>query len=313
MTSRNWIFTSYKTDTNFDFSDHEQVRYAIWQKEACPTTGREHWQGYIEFNNGYRMAYLKNILQDQQAHCQIRRGTREQARDYCRKDLSRIEGPFEYGQFDKGGQGQRNDLRAQAQIIKDIQRENPKTALQVIADRHPEYILKYARGVQTLLQALPQAKRTEETKCILVVGPPGVGKSTWVRNNYPDAFWKQSGTRQWWDGYSGEDTVVLDEFKGWIPATTFNQIVGNASECRVEVKGGTTQFTSKLVICISNFSPREWWSEERVVFRSIERRFSQTIYFNSNCGERNGEWYYEIERYNTFGEFEQQHFEREYV
>ena len=317
MTSRNWLFTSYKTEENFDFSENESVRYAIWQKEKCPTTNREHWQGYIEFNNGYRMAYVKNILRDGAAHLEQRRGTREQARDYCSKEESRLEGPFIYGEFEKGGQGQRNDLRAQAEIIKDIHRENPKTSLQVIAERHPEFILKYARGVQTLLQNLPQATRTEETKCILIVGPPGTGKSTWVRNNYPGSFWKQSGTHQWWDGYKGEETVVLDEFKGWIPATTFTQIVGNANECRVEIKGGTTQFTAKLVICISNFSPREWWEEGKVVFRAIERRFHEIIFFDSSCGLRRGddgdEWFYSIERFKTWSDFEEQHWERQYV
>lgn len=312
MSLRNWCFTSYKTETNFDFSEDESVKYAIWQKERCPTTNREHWQGYIEFTKTCRISHVKKVLGDNSAHCEPRRGTREEAREYCRKEESRMEGPFEYGDFGEGGQGKRSDLRAQALIIKDIQRENPKTAMQVIADRHPEFILKYARGVQTLLQNLPQAKRTEETKCLLVVGPPGTGKSTYVRNNYPEAFWKQSGTRQWWDGYGGEEVVVLDEFKGWIPATTFTQIVGNSSECRVEVKGGIIQFTSRLMVCISNFSPREWWSEERVCFRAIERRLSEVLYFSSNCGERNGEWYYEIERYKSFSDFEQQHFEREY-
>lgn len=317
MSLRNWLFTSFKTETNFDFSEHESVRYAIWQKERCPTSGREHWQGYIEFNIKCRMSHLKKVLGDQAAHCEGRRGTREQARDYCSKEESRLEGPFLYGVFEEGGQGARNDLRAQAQIIKDIQRESPKTALQVIADRHPEFILKYARGVTTLLQALPQTKRTQETKCLLIVGPPGTGKSTWVRNNYPDAFWKQAGTHQWWDGYQGEETVVLDEFKGWIPATTFTQIVGNANECRVEIKGGTTQFVASLVICISNFSPREWWDEGKVIFRAVERRFSEILYFNSSCGLRRGddgdEWHYDIERFKDWSSFEETHIDRQYV
>jgi len=89
------------------------VRYAIWQREICPDTGRVHWQGYIEFASPQRPTALKTAigvrrgdqrqrpLRSGEIHWERRRGTREQARDYCRKQESRDprdgSGPFEWG------------------------------------------------------------------------------------------------------------------------------------------------------------------------------------------------------------------------
>ena len=45
-------------------------------------------------------------------------------------------------------------------------------------------------------------------------GPSGTGKSRFVAARWPDAFWKAPESK-WWDGYSGHETVVLDDFKDY--------------------------------------------------------------------------------------------------
>lgn len=40
-------------------------------------------------------------------------------------------------------------------------------------------------------------------------GPTGTGKSRSVRERFPDAFIKSNDV--WWDGYSGEATVIIEE------------------------------------------------------------------------------------------------------
>jgi hypothetical protein len=40
-------------------------------------------------------------------------------------------------------------------------------------------------------------------------GKTGTGKSKHVRNKYPDAFIKSNDV--WWDGYAGEETVIIEE------------------------------------------------------------------------------------------------------
>lgn len=325
MSRRNFLFTSYKTDTNFDFAEHESVKYAIWQKERCPTTKRLHWQGYIEFNKTVRVPEVRRVLNDPGVHCEARRGEREDAKEYCSKEDTRVEGPFEYGVFDEGGQGKRSDIRAKAQIIKDFHRENPKTTLQRLAQEHPEIILQYARGVTTLIGALDNKKRNEETKCLLILGPPGVGKSYWVGKNFPDAYWKPRSTEAWWDGYEGDETVVIDEFKGWIQHSVITQLIGNSNPTKVNIKGGTKEFLAKRVIIISNFSPREWYDNQKTSLPALLRRFSQVLYFRAKHpvfdddgqplrdSEGNQVFTNEIEEYQSFSDFEDIHPEVQYI
>lgn len=93
--------------------DPQRVRYALWQREIAPETGRQHWQGYIEFLAPCKgTAILKAVgvrrgdqrlreLRRGEIHWERRRGTREEARDYCKKQDTRDprdgSGPFEWG------------------------------------------------------------------------------------------------------------------------------------------------------------------------------------------------------------------------
>lgn len=90
---------------------HNQVRYIIFQVEKCPDTGRLHLQGYIELYRQFRLKGLKTLLDCNEAHCEPRRGTREEAMEYCKKEDSRLEeedekgipaGPFEAGMTNPG-------------------------------------------------------------------------------------------------------------------------------------------------------------------------------------------------------------------
>ena len=114
---RNYCFTLHKeTLPTLEFP--EDVRYAIWQTEKCPETGRLHYQGYLELAKPMRIVAVKNLLpQLEGAHFEPRRGTRDQARDYCRKAETKIDGPWEHGDFGAGGQGCRTDLLAVKEAI----------------------------------------------------------------------------------------------------------------------------------------------------------------------------------------------------
>lgn len=94
--ARSWIATVYKDPVEFrEQLDANYIKYGIWQQERCPTTGRLHLQCYFEFKKPMRMRAVKGALGDATAHVEPRRGTREDAREYCRKEESRVDGPWE--------------------------------------------------------------------------------------------------------------------------------------------------------------------------------------------------------------------------
>lgn len=94
---------------------HARLRYFICQREVCPETSRIHWQAYGEFNSPVKWTAVFSAIRvrrgDQrfvelrrgEVHVERRRGRRDQARDYCRKQESRDprqdSGPFEFGTF----------------------------------------------------------------------------------------------------------------------------------------------------------------------------------------------------------------------
>lgn len=98
MARNHWVFTINNPEEDADsllerLMNNDMVRYVIFQKEKGEN-GTEHYQGYLELRRNQRMSFIKRMMP--RAHLEQRRGTREQARDYARKEETRIEGPWEY-------------------------------------------------------------------------------------------------------------------------------------------------------------------------------------------------------------------------
>lgn len=110
--ARNYVFTVFVEEENghddafaaAESSATGPIRYVCWQLERAPDTGRLHLQGYVEFFKPQRLRAAQQALRAPTAHLEKRRGTRDQARDYCRKEESRVQGPWEAGKW-IGGQG----------------------------------------------------------------------------------------------------------------------------------------------------------------------------------------------------------------
>ncbi len=98
--------------------DEKYVYYLTFQREKCPTSGKEHWQGYVELKDKFSLKKVKEILGDESAHLEIRKGTQKQATDYCHKtDTSINDEYFEHGV--PKSQGCRNDLDNIVDAIED--------------------------------------------------------------------------------------------------------------------------------------------------------------------------------------------------
>lgn len=85
--SRSWVYTL----NNYTDHDIESLRALpedrivvhICAKEVAPTTGTPHLQGYIRFQKPARFSWLSNRFPG--IHVEPRRGTEEQAFEYCKK------------------------------------------------------------------------------------------------------------------------------------------------------------------------------------------------------------------------------------
>jgi hypothetical protein len=105
---RHWLFTVWvDTDLPGDswslhhFDDCPDLVYGCGQLEEAPDTGRLHFQIYTEWSKSLRFseAAARLNLRKSEYHAEDRKGSRDQARDYCLKLESRSAPPYEYGSW----------------------------------------------------------------------------------------------------------------------------------------------------------------------------------------------------------------------
>jgi len=235
-----------------------------------------------------------------------------QARDYCMKDDTRVEGPWVYG--DEPAQGKRSDLAGVKRAL-DEGADDSQIAESFFSDwvRYNKSFAAYRE-----LRVKP---RDFQTRCTVLWGPPGSGKTTRAQHEAgPDAYWlsNSGGSIQWWQRYRGQKHVVIDEFKGWLkyldllrlidhspllvqvmplvptPSLTrrwgrirlsaavfsvFVLVLLRASAsiplmARTQVKGGDAHFLAEHIWILSNDPPDMWYQEG---LRALKRRFEAPI------------------------------------
>lgn len=283
MSSRNWCFT-INNPTNNELQFNDNVRFCVWQKERG-TEGTEHLQGYIELRSPRRLSYLKSLFE--RGHFETRKGTRQQAIDYCKKEDSRIEGPWIHGE-ENSRQGERTDLD-------EIKRKIDQGATEsTIADEHFAVWCRNFRAFERY-KRIKTTNRTWNTDVTMLIGPPGCGKSKYCIDKYPDAYWKQRS--EWWDGYDGNDSVVLDDFYGWIPFDTLLRVM-DRYPLLVETKGGQTNFLAKSICITSNKWPTKWYKNGDI--RALFRRVEKWIVWNERGNKMEFENGQESEAYSHF-------------
>lgn len=226
----------------------------------------------------YRLNAVKQLLQCPKMHLEGRLGTRDQARDYCMKEDTRCDGPWEYGVWSGKSQGRRTDLANACQLIK-------TGGLAPLVEEHPEMFVKYSRGMKELDFMYRQAVSKcadREVKTVVLWGPTGTGKTKAAMSFGKSKTWYKldmsaSGSTLWWDGYQGEDVLIMDDFYGWIPHGKLLNIL-DRYPLRLDVKGSHVWAAWKWVIITSNKEPSSWYLEGSN-FSALERRLTVVHHF----------------------------------
>ena len=275
MTSRNWCLTL----NNFTPEEEEilkepkeWIKFVVYQVEKGES-GTVHLQGYIETNGGVRMSKMKRMLE--RGHWEQRLGSRAQALTYCSKEDSRVRGPYLIGlsQEELTSFLNKTPKSTDLNLIKD-KIKNGASELDV-ADAHFGSWVRYYKAFERY-RCLNTKKRTTIDKVIIIVGPTGTGKSRFCMEQYPNAYWKQRSN--WWCGYSGESTIIIDEFYGWLPFDVLLRLC-DRYPLLLETKGGQCQCVATTIVITSNHHPGTWYKNSYV--ESLYRRFTNIIYMPS--------------------------------
>lgn len=264
MSNRHWCITFFKKPL---VSKDERIRYAIYGKETCPSTGRVHWQSYVELNKPCRIAGLKKLFGDDTLHAEIRKGSREEARDYCKKDNDFTE----MGKWITG-QGHRTDLDS---IIKELQNEKKLNELII---EQPGTYCRYRNGLKDISAVVTKSKRRNfrKVEVILLTGPTGCGKTRFAMEEMKDQGYKICGSNlAWWQDYEGEECILIDEYDNDIKVTELLNIL-DGYELRLNVKGSHTYANWNKVYITTNLKPEELHRNAKPAHRdALFRRITQ--------------------------------------
>lgn len=231
--ARDWCFTSFDTDKELEF-EKDSVRYIIYGREKCPKTGREHYQGYAIFKRTCRMPKAKVwIGGGDGVHLESRRGSRDQARDYCRKDGD----VFEWGKFDG--------------MTKEELFDQP---ISYLKENHKEFYCRYHRGLEKL--NVTQGPKWRDVECTLIYGGSGKGKTRYVMEM--DDVYKIDRPYRWFDFYEGHDILCIDDFALGEMARGFFLNLLDGYRLRLETKGGFVFANWTKVFVTSNYDMDGW-------------------------------------------------------
>jgi len=269
------------------------LAYAVCQLERAPETGRRHLQGYVEFSGTVRFARLQKVLAG--VHFEQRRGTRDQAREYCRKSESRDLGPWEFGSWKPPVRASRDrelpSCTSNAAVYDKIRDDiiSRKTQKEIASDNFSVWCRHY-RAFDRFegMTALP---RTVAPEVYILAGLPGTGKSTFARTLAPDEQIYDKAPSKWWDGYTpyyhdvggtvvGHKVVVFDDYAGSLAWTDW-KLLCDRYKYQPEIKGGHILFNSPIVIFTTNRDPVHWykWEFDPSAHLAMKRRVTHWIIF----------------------------------
>lgn len=232
------------------------LTYLIFGRE-CQST--QHLQGYLELSKKTSLSTLKKFLT--RAHWEKAKGTPTQASDYCKKD-----GDFEESGTLSVGQGHRTDLLEIKEKI-----ENGAKELE-IADQHFSQWVVYRRSFQAY-STLISKKRNWETRTHVYWGKTGTGKTRFVWDQVMDSSVWTPGDYKWFDGYSGQSIVIIDDYRGEYPLQLLLKLL-DRYPMQVPIKGGFTQWAPKKIYITSNIHPNDWYlAADRYSVSAMFRRF----------------------------------------
>lgn len=283
MTARVAIVTTFRDGEDWkEIFRQNPIECFAGQREICPTTGNWHWHCFVRFNQAKRKAAFQKYVNDDVANVTFKVDTdgwdEHRMFNYCQKPETYIEGTrFKFGVLSK--QGKRSDLQ---QACDDIIRTGN---MECLINENPQMIVKYHKGFEKLISiAKTSEKRNWEMDVRIYWGKSGTGKTRRAYDEFGyDNIYCKPCDNKWWDGYKGQPVVLLDEFD---PMTNHEYFSINLMKrlldrypMEVEVKGGTLNFCSKIIIITSNKCPGKWFEHyDAEDVAAIRRRFKSIIH-----------------------------------
>lgn len=232
---RNVCFTMFDFKINeLQEKLQEACTYYVIGKERCPNTGKRHLQGYCEFKNPRKP---KKVLGE--CHFETRKGTAEEAANYCKKE----ENFLEWGTISR--QGTRSDIDTVRDWV------NKGETMHYITQNATSYqSMKCAELIHKYIKP-----KSRNPRVWWIYGPSGTGKTELAYELAGEEAYCYGDTGDFWDGYQGETNIIFDDLRpNDIKFNVLLRLLGKFP-ARVNVKGTSMAFKGET-ICIT--APFHW-------------------------------------------------------
>lgn len=267
--ARGWCFTWFGAITSDIKKSLQEINstYTIIGLETCPSTQRQHLQGYIYWSGRKRFNAVKALLPEG-AHIEAARGSADHNRKYCSKESIYIE------QGEIPMQGKRKDIDNIKEVIEDggNMRDVCAIASNLQGIKIGEKLLQYS-----------EKKRNWKPEVQWFWGPTGTGKTQTAQKLLPNAWWSSKSLR-WWQGYDGHEEVIIDDFRG--DFCTFHELLRilDRYPYTIEMKGGSRQLLARKIIITSPFHPNIVYNKHNEEIQQLIRRIDVIRQFKTQNG-----------------------------
>jgi len=244
FTINNWTEESKEHLNKFG---EENASYLVYGEELGEEKQTPHLQGYCELKKRTRFKRLKMDFVHG-AHLEKRRGTAQEAADYCKKDGQ----VTEIGAISKPGK--RNDLNDLKKAIQDGMQ------MKELFDNHFKTMMRYNRDTLMYKNLCETTNEFKKMKVMVYWGIAGNGKTRQAYEDNKDLYklsFPSEGARTlWFDGYQGQSTLLIDEFYEQMKYNTMLKLL-DGYPMSLQVKGGFMQKRWNTIIITSNKHPRK--------------------------------------------------------
>lgn len=291
-----FVFDDYLTDVDFlhylnaynnvdEFKQYcekiKDLRYFIFQVEKGSNKETVHIHLMLDFPPKKRKTFnfIKNLFP--LAHIEEKKGTKEELRDYCSKEDTRLCGPYSWGKW--VSQGQREDISKIVDLVKE-----GFSNYQLIEEGFKSQVLLNSNKIDNIRQIFLEEKFKKEFRNLEVTyiwGSPGSGKSRYVMETYgfENVYRITNYGKNMFDGYNGQDVIVFEEFRSQPSIVEMlNFLDGYPLMLPCRFKDKVACYTKVYIISNIPFESqyKSYQYGEKTTFKALARRISKIINFD---------------------------------
>jgi len=271
----------------------EHAVYSVFAKEVGEQ-GTPHVQGFVALKERMRVSALSKLLK--RAYLAPCKGSTFSASMYCKKgeqshaewDELNVKGPnfgknadfVETGDITlcndakRGGGGKRASHRLHEENTAKYDEVVQLAKKHRFEDIDAGMMLRFHASIKRIAQDHPVKLADLPFKTgHWYYGPPRTGKSRTARAEHAHCGYYDKPCNKWWDGYRGEDVVIIDDFDlNHKVLSTFVKRWTDHYAFPGEMKGTTVQIRPLKVIITSNYTPEEIWADDPVTAQAVRER-----------------------------------------